>query len=463
MKTPTILERFLSSLTLACAVVSLSWLTAASANDLRVAVFKADITPPLGSPLCYGYVKPAAKVECPLEARGIVILGKDKPIVLCCLDFVGIANESYDLWRKRLAEAATTTSDRVALHVIHNHDAPGYDVATMQLLDEAGLTDFMALSSAHDRALQNTVLSLRNALKEPVALTHLGTGVARVKNFASNRRIIGENGKLKVGRMSSSRIPEAKAAPEGTIDPELNLFSFWNNDKAIAVLSFYACHPQSYYGRGGVTPDTVGLARNGRENDTGIFHLHFAGAGGNVAAGKYNDGSEKARNDLTSRLQKAIKEAWENQTKQAVAAEGMNWKTVPVAIPWRGLRSEDELVAELGNRVNTPRNRVRAARDLVFLRRCKSGRKILLQKVRLTPDASLLFFPGELFVEYQIAAKAMVPDMKVGFAAYGDSGPGYIGTEIAYQQGGYEVSRVSRTAPEVEKILTEATRQLLGK
>jgi hypothetical protein len=46
-------------------------------------------------------------------------------------------------------------------------------------------------------------------------------------------------------------------------------------------------------------------------------------------------------------------------------------------------------------------------------------------------------------------------------AAYGDYGAGYIGTAIAYSQGGYETSPVSRTAPEVEAVLMAAMRQLL--
>ncbi len=46
-------------------------------------------------------------------------------------------------------------------------------------------------------------------------------------------------------------------------------------------------------------------------------------------------------------------------------------------------------------------------------------------------------------------------------AAYGDLGPGYIGTSIAYTQGGYETGIVSRVAPAVEQVLTDAMKTLL--
>jgi hypothetical protein len=37
----------------------------------------------------------------------------------------------------------------------------------------------------------------------------------------------------------------------------------------------------------------------------------------------------------------------------------------------------------------------------------------------------------ELFVEYQLAAKALRPELHVMMAAYGNHGPGYIGTSAA--------------------------------
>jgi len=65
--------------------------------------------------------------------------------------------------------------------------------------------------------------------------------------------------------------------------------------------------------------------------------------------------------------------------------------------------------------------------------------------------------------EYQLAAKAERPDLFVAMAAYGDYGPGYIGTAVAYQQGGYEVTEYasSNVAPEVEGVLMTAIKKLL--
>ena len=77
-------------------------------------------------------------------------------------------------------------------------------------------------------------------------------------------------------------------------------------------------------------------------------------------------------------------------------------------------------------------------------------------------DIRVLHMPGELFVEYQLAAKKMRPDLRVAMAAYGEYGSAYIGTERAYSEGGYETEpRSSNVAPQVERVLMEGMRTLL--
>ncbi|MDF1858973.1 MAG: hypothetical protein P1U87_02095 [Verrucomicrobiales bacterium] len=431
------------------------------ASELRLSTFEADVTPPLGSPLCFNFIKPAATVETPLTARGIILFSEDKPIVLCVADFVVIANDSHDAWKEALAEAAGTTPDRVAMHVIHNHDSPGYDISASTELEKVGLKDVMSLREAHNQAIADTADAVREAVAHSAPVTHMGTGTGIVEKFASNRRIIGENGKLVMARMSSCRNEAIIAQPEGTIDPELNLISFWNEDTALAALTFYASHPQSYYGRGGITPDTVGLARNQRSEETGTLHIHFDGAGGNVAAGKYNDGSPEARARLVDRVHAGMKEAWEHQITSDLTDAEPGWKTIPTQLPWNSPHSVEELTSQLSNPDSDTKTRIRAARDLVYHRRWKEGGKIEIHCLRLG-RSRVLFFPGELFVEYQLSAKAMRPDDFVAVAAYGDGGPGYIGTEVSYGQGGYEVGRVSRTAPAVEAVLKGVIEDLLG-
>ena len=101
------------------------------------------------------------------------------------------------------------------------------------------------------------------------------------------------------------------------------------------------------------------------------------------------------------------------------------------------------------------------ASKLAWLRRCQAGHKLDVACLSLG-RARILHLPGEAFVEYQLAAKAARPDLFVTVAAYGDYAPWYIGTAIAYEQGGYETGpSASNVGPEVEAVLMGAIRKLL--
>jgi hypothetical protein len=443
-------------------VVLLTWGHIALAKPLALCTFQCDATPPLGSPLCGSAVPPAKEIVDPLSVRGLVLLGDEAPIVLCAVDWVGIGNGGYDAFREALAKAAGTSVDRVALHTLHQHDAPTCDFDAEALLAARSLSGTLFHVAFARQTIDRAAAAVRHALSSPKTVTHLGVGVGQVEKVASNRRVLGEDGKVKVVRYSASTIPEAVAAPEGVIDPQVRVLSLWSGDQPLVVLSYYATHPQSYYGQGGVSYDFVGMARAQRESALpGVPHMHFNGASGNVAAGKYNDGSPANRAVLASRLAAGMSAAWASTHRTPLDSSDLGWRTRDVKLPPSpNLVQEAPFVQLLDNAGAPPRDRARAATDLAWMRRVQSGRAIQLSCLRLGP-AYVLHMPGELFVEYQLAAAKMKPQATVCMAAYGDYGPGYIGTQIAYSQGGYETSYVSRVAPEVEKVLTDATAELL--
>ena len=432
-------------------------------SPVRIATFRADATPPLGSALCNGGVKPASEIIQPLSAIGLVlVVPKQDPIVLCAVDWTGIGNDSNKAWREALAKAAGTTADRVAIHTLHQHDAPGCDFTAVRLLADYGLDELFSNPKHSRKVITATSVALKKAMERLQPVTHAGFGKSKVEKFASNRRLLGPDGKVLHVRFSKCRNPKVRALPEGVIDPYVRLVSFWNRNKPLAVLSYYATHPQSYYGRGGVNPDTVGIAREMRAKAVpGAVHIHFAGAGANVAAGKYNDGSPKNRAILAGRLAAGMEAAWKATLKTPLLAKDVQWRVKPVMLPLRDMYQDNsKMEAVLKDPRAGTSNRIRAARNIAWARRVKSKDPIDLTCLRLGKE-SILHMPGELFVEYQLAAQKMRPSDFVAMAAYGDYAPGYIGDAISYTQGGYETGRVSRVAPEVENVLIPALKELL--
>lgn len=424
-------------------------------GNLHVATFDIDATPPVGNYLAYDPM--INSWDMGLRAKGIIILGKEKPVVLCVVDWIGISNDSQDAFKSALAEAAGTVPERVAVHTIHVHDAPISDFGAEKLLKEAGRESLSYESGYQREIIRQLGLSVKSSLEKTHPVTHIGLGQAPVYEVASNRRILGPDGKVKAMRHEGRRNPVLQAEPEGVIDPMVSLVSFWNNDQPVAVLSYYATHPQSYYRTGVANPDFVGLARFMRQLAVPqALHVHFNGAGGNISSGKYNDGAKEWRGIMAERLADGMKRAWESSKKEPVTADDMDWNFIPVALPpsplIEGIQSEikTQTVQYLTNNLF----------KTVWLKRLQDGKKININCLSLG-RARILLMPGELFVEYQLAAKKMRPNLFVAMAAYGDYATGYICTAKAYEEGGYEAGIASAVTPEAEKIVMDAMQKLL--
>ncbi len=427
-----------------------------ASGQLRIAAFNVDVTPPLGTPLCHGNVRPAERIVDPLFARGLILTGQGPPIVLCTFDWTGIGNGANDFCRAELAKSVGTSPDRVAVHVVHQHDAPGVDFSSEEILAGYGLGRSICDVNIAREAILRVAEAAGQATRQTVRISHLGCGIAKVEKVASTRRVLGEDGKVKYVRLSRCKNKAMIDAPEGKIDPYLRVISFWDGDRPVAALNYYACHGQSYYGRGGVSGDFIGMARTAREAALpGVAQIYFAGAGGDIACGKYNDGSHESRIALAGRLEAGMKAAWEATQKTPITAADVEWRVNPVSLPVRQRTTEAWCKKMLEDNKVSVRERTHVARDLAFLRRMKGGHKIPLTCLRLG-KAYVVHMPGELFVDYQLAAQKMRPEDFVCMAAYGDAGTTYIGPKIAYSQGGYEVTR-SRVSPQAEDVLMPAT------
>lgn len=425
-------------------------------GTLRIGFFIADATPPIGTPVAYAKTR---SVTDSLTVRGIVLLSDQQPVVVCAVDWIGIANEGLEVWKEQLAKAAGTTVDRVSVHALHQHDAPRCDFTVEKILQKYGMGGTRFENAFYLKVLQQTALAVKKAVQNAQPVTHIGFGEARVEKVASTRRILGEDGKVAIVRYSSATDPAAIAAPEGVIDPWLKCVSFWNKEKPVVVLTFYATHPQSYYGTGDVTCDFVGIGRNAFEKAIGVPGVHFNGAGGNIAAGKYNDGSPALRPILADRMEAGMKKAWAATQKTRISAKDIAWKSIPVSLPLAHDLVVDELKASMEDEKLTPNEKYDVAIRLAWAERMAAGKKTVVSSLRIG-KTWLLNLPGEAFVEYQLAAQTMKPGDQVCTAAYEEYGPRYIGTKIAYTQGGYEVTQ-SFVSPDVEEVLMNAIREVL--
>lgn len=434
--------------------------SATADEPLRLACFDVDATPHEGTAMAYGPV--VRNADLPLRCRGIVLTGAGDPIVLCAVDWLGIGNAAHDAFREACAQAAGTSPERVAVHTVHQHDAPHVDFTAESILRRLGAAErYPGRDGKFAReVIARTAAAIRVALPSARPVTHYGFGRAEVEEVASNRRIVGADGKVTASRGSSTKNAAIRAQPIGTIDPFVTALVFWSDEEPLAVLTAYACHPQSYYRTGVPSPDFPGIARFIRTQDLpAALHVHFAGAGGNVAAGKYNDGSTANRIPLALRLATGMRQAFDAAERRPLGTADVGWLIEPLALQARD--QIDEVALTAATRAGSGRGPLDPIDGLSWIERVRSGHRITASCLRIG-DVRMLHMPGELFVEYQLAAQDMRPDLGVVVAAYGDYGPAYIGTAVAYQEGGYETELwTSFVGPDAEAEILRGMRKLL--
>ncbi len=279
--------------------------------------------------------------------------------------------------------------------------------------------------------------------------------------MASTRRLIEKDGKVHHPRYSLVKGKDLflRDEPEGLIDPLLKTITLAQGDKPLVRLHYYATHPQSYYHDPRVTYDFPGMAREALEKKENVFQVYFTGCAGDILVGKYNDGTPATRDKFAQRLTAAMKAAiaathWE-------PAESINWRTSDVKLPLyagpgrtpaENRARMDDVKIDAGDRLEL------GAMFLAFADRI--DRPLTLSSLQIG-RVHILDLPGECFVDYQLFAQRSAPGDFVAVAAYTDLGPGYVCTDKAFEQGGYEPTDTA-VGPGSEPLLKAAIVKLLG-
>jgi hypothetical protein len=114
-----------------------------------------------------------------------------------------------------------------------------------------------------------------------------------------------------------------------------------------------------------------------------------------------------------------MRQAFAEVKRRPLTGEDVGWETVPVKLPLAPHLKQEDLIKDL--KTEPARGYVSKANQLAWVVRCQSGHATDIACLRVG-QSRVLHMPGEFFVEYQMAAKKMRPDLQVAMAAYGDSG-----------------------------------------
>lgn len=447
----------------AAVVAAWTWLPLSftAAAELRVATFRCDVTPPLGFITYPPTFKPLEKIEHPLLAKGIVLDDGRQRYVLCALDWCALCNSTYDLFRQKVADGVGTDPQRVAVHTIHQHTAPVADNDAYRLLLQTEAPPSCPDLKFFEQMADRLGAAAKQSLSQLQPFDRIGAGEGKVDRVASTRRIIDKDGKVHRPRWSlvNGRDLPLRDEPEGLIDPMLKTITLARGDKPLVRLHYYACHPQSFYRDPRVTYDFPGMAREALEKTEGVFQVYFTGCAGDVLVGKYNDGTPATRDKFARRLLAGMEAAV--AATQWASAESIQWRSTEVNLPLYA--GPERTVAANRSRMADPKvdpgSRLELGAMLVaFADRIDRPLAVSCLQVG---RVHILALPGECLVDYQLFAQRLAPMDFVAVAAYTDLGPGYICTDKAFEEGGYEPTDTA-VGPGSEPLLKTAIVRLLG-
>ncbi len=204
------------------------------------------------------------------------------------------------------------------------------------------------------------------------------------------------------------------------------------------------------------------MARKRRQADTpGVFQMYASGCGGNVTAGKYNDGDPANREVLGDRIYSAMATAWKVTKKTAVKEVAFRSMSIFLEARTSEGFSEKALMKRLTDDPK-PFGQCLAALGLSWKKRCDAGKPIDLPVLDFG-SAALALLPAESYVEFQLAAQKARPGDFVLVAGYGECGPGYIPIERAWKENDSNLGDWCWVNPGSEKRMNEAIAKALKK
>jgi neutral ceramidase len=365
-----------------------------------------DITPPLEVGILMSAVErrwaPFQRVRQPLYARAIAIERGTHRVVLVSLDLLGLASRALGgkmRFKRRVvvaSERVVTDSDLV-LAATHAHSAPS-SLAITDLYRTAAFKEWTNL------LIERVGRAIRQAMKA-MRPCSLATGTTHISGLSIYRRIRTTDG---VVLSHPPPPPEKVISRDGPVDDTVNVAAFTDaSSELVALVVNATCHPVHEMCIPQVSPDYPGeMSLELERCYPGAVALFFNGAAGNINPPTVSGGAGDAQRH-GRRLAGAVNEA----LSHANPVDGeIALKRMPITLPARTLSGRP------------------AARPM----------KTEIAALGIG-DAAFLFLPGEPFVEIGLAIRENSPYSFTAVIGYAEDWIGYIPTDQAFGEGGYEL------------------------
>jgi len=407
-----------------------------------------EITPPPEVGILMSSVErrwaPFEGVRLPLYARAVLMESVARTdgaawVVLVSLDLLGLSGRVVGGVKRFKSRVATATNlglkaADLILVSTHTHSAPE-TLALTDLYRTAAFREWVdLLADRITRAIGRAGELIRPC--RPVV------GVGSAKALGIYRRIKTTQG---IVLSHPSPPPEVILSREGPVDDSVHVAAFLDAaDQPAAILVNAACHPVHEMCIPQVSPDYPGeMCRELERRYPHATALFLNGAAGNINPPTVSGGPANAEWH-GKRLADAVDEVLKRQSNAAMA-----------------YRSDESI----RHHSITPLLRRRLVRLPARTLHGLPAQKPLTAEIAALRigDAAFVFLPGEPFVETGLAIREASPFDFTAVVGYAEDWIGYIPTDAAFDEGGYEVgpgawSRAGRGSEEI--VRREALRLL---
>ncbi len=393
------------------------WSEGGEPGQLRAGVGIRDITPPLevGILMSSGRQlwEPFEGVRLPLQARALLVEQRGRRIAVVSLDLLGLAGQAVGGWnrfKQQVVAAArgAVAADDLVITSTHTHSGPE-SIALSDLFHTQAFQAWVArLGKRIGEAIEHAAASMRPC--------RLMVGSRAAPGLCVNRRIRTTRGIASVNRQLP---PEVVIGPEGPVDDQVRVAAFVDAaGKPFAIVVNFTAHPVMEMCIKQVSPDYPGeMIRELQRRCPGAETIFLQGACGNINPPITKRSAENCRR-YGQRLAQLVHATLQKLKPSEGEGIDLRWKTV--RLPQRNLKGQPE--------PQPLETRIGAAR---------------------IGNTAFVFLPGEPFVEIGLAIREASPWELTMIVGYAEDYIGYIPTDRAFANGGYEIgpgrwSRVGR-------------------
>lgn len=402
---------------------------------------------------------PFESIDDPLFVRALAVEDDEKTILLLVFDLLAIGEALHD----RIVSALTSTTQRDIVPILcttHTHSAP----AAITLLGCGTVCP-----EYWEQVVAGSEAAARQALadRRPARVRHT---TVKLPGQTYNRRRV-----LEDGRVSMALKPDAAIAKCGPVPEDMLLLRLEDEDgNGIAGIVHWAAHAVTVCGQN-VTADFPGELCRRLSAQVGIPFLYLQGAAGNINPVFEEMTRAQMLRNVDSVMQKLADPCW----PEPMPLESTGIVRQSLALSYAPLPTEDELratrdgMAVIARTGDGPSEQIRILADILNIKpggvlpadmgkhiasilegwsaalletpreEIPTSRDLALAAWRLGP-LCFCFVAAEVFAETAATARDAFPERIINMVGYGSPLVGYLPTDEALDEGGYEVTYAYR-------------------